>query len=737
MIWKRFENGAEQDKENVPLTEEELGQSAEGVDAGKGEQSPKKAVKKICLAGGEGVANVWERRGSGLMREYDRGVARGHQAKMCADKVPQYPVGVEAQSHRQESNTTESTAVAGEILTKASDGAETTDTTASDTTLDTSIAVEEDADSSEASAPAPSLVATQVWTRSRAGLRDETASARAEATTPSRKAKLCKPSLSPGTELDEITPLFLKRMFTLLNDAMVASPQRSARKSLTPIRRSPTKTSAPIETETSTVARSPTKSTPVQATMSTEEEDKGEEMDVQHESLVDVEDAVVALEEMLDVQLEDDVPIQDLLEEALDREDEACAIPLDDDKKMLLDFLSRAEASKAKRAASMRRRSSLSYKLDSNAIKAALASPQKPNYDADAEAPDSPVKTGAGPVSDVAIETPLSSLEDVPMLDRVVTDAITPSTVESEADQPEAVEPDAKRTRRSTRLPKQAKNTPSETPNAITIFRTDGQELRVVKDAEARALATTTRANTRRNKGGAVRVLEMLLKLKSIVNEEIQAEVEAEKPGRIRWKEELAQYREIAAREEGADTDSAPPEDAPESDTTTAQDPVDTPRPKAIPRPRRAARPPIRRMKTTPEATPKKVREDSPEQAVTVSAPIPTTVATIPVVTPVTPTPSTTTIAVSAPAPVSRSRRLPQPVRARGKTAITATATTSNAAKTEDGTAGGLVEPRSIPETKSTAKAKAGIESTPAPTASASTGTNGTSIRPIRRTKSR
>lgn len=71
MIWKRFENGAEQDKENVPLTEEDLGQSTEDAEVGKGEQSPKKAVKKIRLAAGEGVANVWERRSSGLMRKWD------------------------------------------------------------------------------------------------------------------------------------------------------------------------------------------------------------------------------------------------------------------------------------------------------------------------------------------------------------------------------------------------------------------------------------------------------------------------------------------------------------------------------------------------------------------------------------------------------------------------------------------------------------------------------------------
>jgi len=663
-------------------------------------------------------------------------VYRG-RAKICPDKVPQYlvddtpailkPELGEAQSQGQEYNVMKSTTTADETSTHANDDTKPTSSSAPDTTHDSNLAGEVVTELPEASAP--SLVATQVWTRSKGGLRDETASARAEAITPSRKVRSSKPSLSPGTELDEITPLFLKRMFTVLNDAMTVSPQRSARNSMTPAKRSPVKTSPTIETAASAVARSPIKSSSAKASTLSDEEDKMEDMIAQHESLLDVEDAVVALEEMLDVQLEDEVQIQDLLEEALEREEEGCAIPLDDDKKMLLDFLSRAEASKAKRVANMRRRSSLSYRLDSNAIKAALASPRKASYDAEVEGPESPAKAGPEPVAELAIEAPSSSVEDVPMLDEPIPKETIPSSVETEVEQPESAEHDAKRTRRSTRLPKQAKNILSETPSApsaITIFRTDGQELRVVKDAEARALATTTRANTRRNKGGAVRVLEMLLKLKSIVNAEPQQEVEQvedEKPGRIRWKEELAQYREIAAREEPAEVGSAPPEDVPESDTTTTQDSSETSRPKAIPRPRRAARPPIRRMKTTPEVTPKRVRDNSPEQAVTAAVITPTTVTAPPVVTPLAAATSTTAAAPAAPAPapISRSRRLPQPVRARGRTAITSTA------KAEDGTTGGLVEPRSIAETKSLAKPKVG----------ASTGTNSTSIRPIRRTKGR
>lgn len=69
-IWKRFEGtGCEQDKENIV---EEVVVAEEMYEGEKGEdRSPmKKAVKKMCLSGGQVVVKGWERRDSGLMREF-------------------------------------------------------------------------------------------------------------------------------------------------------------------------------------------------------------------------------------------------------------------------------------------------------------------------------------------------------------------------------------------------------------------------------------------------------------------------------------------------------------------------------------------------------------------------------------------------------------------------------------------------------------------------------------------
>ena len=73
-IWKRFEGGAELDKENVLVNEEKA--VVDGVvDGREGEvgtwRSPtEKVVKKMCLAGGRVMVKGWERRESGLMREF-------------------------------------------------------------------------------------------------------------------------------------------------------------------------------------------------------------------------------------------------------------------------------------------------------------------------------------------------------------------------------------------------------------------------------------------------------------------------------------------------------------------------------------------------------------------------------------------------------------------------------------------------------------------------------------------
>lgn len=71
MLWKRFESGPGQIEEDVTLEEEESGQAADGAKVDRVEMSPTKAVKKISLAGNEGVANVWDQGERGLIRKYD------------------------------------------------------------------------------------------------------------------------------------------------------------------------------------------------------------------------------------------------------------------------------------------------------------------------------------------------------------------------------------------------------------------------------------------------------------------------------------------------------------------------------------------------------------------------------------------------------------------------------------------------------------------------------------------
>lgn len=61
--------GGEQDKENI--IEEVVAECEENADIRK--LSPKKALKKICLANGLVAVKDWERRDSGLIREFCNG----------------------------------------------------------------------------------------------------------------------------------------------------------------------------------------------------------------------------------------------------------------------------------------------------------------------------------------------------------------------------------------------------------------------------------------------------------------------------------------------------------------------------------------------------------------------------------------------------------------------------------------------------------------------------------------
>lgn len=69
-IWKRFEAGSDQDKENVVEEVVAFEEKQPESDVDLGRSPTKKAVKKICLADRQVVVKGWERRDSGLMREF-------------------------------------------------------------------------------------------------------------------------------------------------------------------------------------------------------------------------------------------------------------------------------------------------------------------------------------------------------------------------------------------------------------------------------------------------------------------------------------------------------------------------------------------------------------------------------------------------------------------------------------------------------------------------------------------
>lgn len=521
-----------------------------------------------------------------------------------------------------------------------------------------------------------SLSATQVWTRSKGSLRDDTARARGEFSTPSAKAKAAKCAFSPGTELEHLTPSFLKRIFTVLNDNMVVTPRRTSGAA--------SSSASPMKREANTSA--------------------GEEVD---------SNQVITTAKVADIVEAGDVETEEPIEAAINLPDGEADVPptefpsseqvlvapapthlFEDDTRILLDFVSRSELKKARKAANIAKRSSLANRRDSNAIKAALASPSKqPQALEGAALPPISISSVLAQATEEVMPEPTDFLSTE---NAVLSEDID---VNAQVTVQEVSTAEANCSRRSTRIPKQA------TKNVITITRTDGQDLRVLKDAESRALALSTRANTRRNKGTSVSVPDMLKKLTAIVMvEPISAEqAEEERPSRLRWKDELAQYCEIEAREYSTDAGARADEVA-EVPAVTVQ--ISIQGVKTILRPRKVARPAVRRTKSVPvtkeqnqvaadkpatpasaspvaeepvrrtplvrsRSAPVVVKRTAEPARTTTPAAVKDTKIVMPAAATVTSEITTTSLRPAPTAPNARPRRLPQPVRSRNKTPVT------------------------------------------------------------------
>ncbi|KAF2749298.1 hypothetical protein M011DRAFT_484742 [Sporormia fimetaria CBS 119925] len=212
-------------------------------------------------------------------------------------------------------------------------------------------------------------------------------------------------------------------------------------------------------------------------------------------------------------------------------------LSLDDDTALLKDFLTRAAASKANKAATIARRSSLQNRRDSDVIRHALASPRKVLEDKD---PNSPSK-----FDDMTLD--LSQTLTISLEQEIPLSPSKPDTEIPPTDEGKPIKTSRRSSRaRRTRLPAPP-TSQTQTPKNISVRRADGGEHIVLKRSEAQELGLLTRANTRKNKQGAIAVPLRLLKLASDAgNGSLDKKNSGPKQvGKtVHWDETLAYYQE-------------------------------------------------------------------------------------------------------------------------------------------------------------------------------------------------
>lgn len=240
-------------------------------------------------------------------------------------------------------------------------------------------------------------------------------------------------------------------------------------------------------------------------------------------------------------------------------DDATMTIALDDDTALLKDFLNRAAASKAEKAAVMtHRRESLQNRRDSDVIRHALSSPRKALEEKD---PNSPSKYDNELTLDLSQTLTLS-------MDNNNLTSPTPNAAEGED---LTDEKSSRGSRRSSRAKKSRLPAPASAAQAqaqpqtskIAIRRADGTEHVVLKKSDAQELSLLTRANTRKNKQGAFGVTVRLMKLAAdSANlpplDDSTREIVVGK--NIRWDEQLAYYQENPETVAEAESLSTPDE---------------------------------------------------------------------------------------------------------------------------------------------------------------------------------
>jgi hypothetical protein len=239
-----------------------------------------------------------------------------------------------------------------------------------------------------------------------------------------------------------------------------------------------------------------------------------------------------------------------------------------DDTALLQAFLNRAAENKSSRRLSASKQESLSNRRDSDTVRQALASPAKPEI------------LGALDPNSPSPKKSLAAFEDLKVA--ISEDSATGSPSQSSGD---AENKQVRTTRRSHRDKRRVERA---APTAHTRISLRGNTDPVIlKRSEAQELATMTRANTRKNKVGAIMPTLRLTKL-IVENPPIEALSDEEvedigatslAPGvrRVRWDQTLARYQEAPKEPEVqlfelGDSNTAPKLQAPPPDLVEEND---------------------------------------------------------------------------------------------------------------------------------------------------------------------
>ncbi|KAM0716471.1 hypothetical protein Q7P37_007916 [Cladosporium fusiforme] len=254
-----------------------------------------------------------------------------------------------------------------------------------------------------------------------------------------------------------------------------------------------------------------------------------------------------------------------------------------DDTALLQAFLNRAAENKSTRRLSATKRESLSNRRDSDTVRQALASPLKPEILGPLD-PNSPSPKKSLPAPE---EVKPASIESMSL------SSPSQDVVDSENSQ-------GRTTRRSHREKRRVERA---APLAQTRISLRGNtEPVVLKRSEAQELATITRSNTRKNKGGSIMPALRLSKLivekppiegsPEIANEPANANSSRAAKRNIQWDETLVYYQEAPSEPEVQLFELGDSNTAPKLQSTSIASPTEAEENEVVPAPPPAAETP-------------------------------------------------------------------------------------------------------------------------------------------------